>query len=100
MNTDHWILLGGWLLFVLLHSLMAAEWSKRICRLAMGRWFIYYRLLYSLFAFITLGAVLVWQFSITSVVLGPFSILKWLPGLPAGLLGLFLMGASIRKYFF
>jgi methanethiol S-methyltransferase len=79
---------------------MAAEWFKKACRSAMGRWFIYYRLLYSLFAFITLGAVLVWQFSITSVVLGSFSILKWLPGLPAGLLGLFLMGVSIRKYFF
>jgi uncharacterized membrane protein len=100
MNTDHWILLGAWLIFVALHSLTAADWFQRAARSAMGRYFIYYRLLYSLFAFFTLAEVLIWQFSITSPVLGPFPVLKWLAGLPAGLLGIFLMGVSIRKYFF
>ncbi|HMH22447.1 MAG TPA: DUF1295 domain-containing protein [Puia sp.] len=100
MNTDHWILLGAWTFFSLLHSLTAAEWFQEISRSVMGRWFMYYRLFYSLFAFFTLAEVLIWQFSITSPMLGPFAVLKWLVGMPAGILGMALMGASIRKYFF
>src|SRR5882724_486658 len=100
MNKDHWILLGGWFLFASLHSLMAAECFRKACRNAMGRWFIYYRLLYSLFAFLTMGAVLAWQFMIISIDLGPFPTGKWLAGLAALLLGIFLMSVSIRKYFF
>jgi protein-S-isoprenylcysteine O-methyltransferase Ste14 len=100
MNSDHWILLGGWLLFGLLHSLMAAIWFRDIVRPVMGRRFVYYRLIYSTVALLSLAGVLAWQFSITSVRVVAFPVLKWVIGLPLGELGIFLMCDSIRKYFF
>lgn len=100
MNGDYWILLGAWLLFGLLHSLLATEPTKNLFRKAMGRTFKYYRLLYSLFAFFSLAAVLWWQFSIPAITLWSFPIAKYLAGLPAGIAGLWLMAACIRKYFF
>jgi methanethiol S-methyltransferase len=100
MNVQHWILLGSWTLFSLLHSGMATEKFKSLCHSAMGAGAKYYRLLYSIIAFISLGIVLVWQFSIASPAIRIFPLFKWLVGLPAGLLGIVLMAASIRKYFF
>src|SRR5579859_1006236 len=92
MDKAHWILVVGWLLFGLVHSLMAAEWCKAIFRRLMGRRFVYYRLLYAAFAFLSMGAVLYWQFSIKSLPLAFLPILRYLLGLPLGILGLVLMG--------
>ena len=100
MNVNHWILLGYWSLFSLLHHGMATEIFKARCRSVMGTGFKYYRLLYSLIAIISLSFVLIWQFSISSPDLGISTWLKYLVGLPVGILGIFMMGASIRKYFF
>jgi methanethiol S-methyltransferase len=100
MNAEHWIILGYWSLFSLLHSALAREIFKSRCRALMGAGFKYYRFLYSIVATISLGLVLDWQFSIRSPDLKISSWLKYVAGLPFGLLGIFLMGASIRKYFF
>jgi methanethiol S-methyltransferase len=100
MNADHWILLGYWCLFSLLHSVMATEKFKKLCRSALGAGFKYYRLIYSIVAFISLGIVMIWQFSIPSPMLRIYPLIVYLGGVPAGILGIILMGASIRKYFF
>jgi protein-S-isoprenylcysteine O-methyltransferase Ste14 len=100
MNEDHWILLGYWSLFSLLHHGMATEIFKARCRAVMGTGFKYYRLLYSLIAIFSLRFVLRLQLSISSSDLGISTWLKYLVGLPVGILGILIMGASIRKYFF
>jgi protein-S-isoprenylcysteine O-methyltransferase Ste14 len=66
----------------------------------LGRRAMYYRPLYSLFAFLHLGVVIAVQFSIKSFYLASFPLLKYLVGLFAGLPGVILMIVCIRKYFF
>jgi len=100
MNGDHWVLIAGWCLFGLIHSVTADTRFREICQAGMGRCAVYYRLLYSLLALGSLTFVLFWQFSIPSAAIGTFPLLKYLFFLVAGLPGLVLMGASIRKYFF
>jgi methanethiol S-methyltransferase len=100
MNRDHWILLGAWGLFGLIHSMMAGKKVKNVCQTRMGDWYKYYRLAYSFMALLSLGVVLVWQFFIKSAAVGQFPLLKLLAGIPAALIGIFLMGVSIHKYFF
>lgn len=100
MDKAHWILVIGWSLFGLVHSIMATEWFKAFCRRLMDASFKYYRQLYSMLALLSMCAVLYWQFSIKSRPIGSFPVLKYLMGLPLGISGLLLMGVSIRRYFF
>jgi len=78
---------------------MATPLCKRYGAILLGSQGRYYRLLYSLFAFLSLGAVLALQFSIKSPALASFPLLKYLAGLVIGLPGVALMILSIRKYF-
>jgi protein-S-isoprenylcysteine O-methyltransferase Ste14 len=100
LNREHWVLLLAWGLFGLLHSLMATSWCKRFFGRWLGRNKVYYRLAYSLVAFVSLGAVVAIQFSIKSFYLTAFPFLKYFVGLLIGLPGVMLMIVCIRKYFF
>lgn len=99
MDRDHWILLLLWGLFGLLHSLLAAGNVKRYFAVLLGRYAGYYRLFYSLMAFLSLGGVLIVQFSIKSFYVAQFPVVKYLVGLAVGIPGLLLMIVCIRKYF-
>ena len=99
MTADHWILLGAWALFGIEHSLMASDWFVSHCKSVMGDLFRYYRLLYSGIALLSLAAVLLWQFSLPPIVLDPPHVLRWMPGLPAGIVGILLMGRCVLTYF-
>ena len=87
-------------MFGLLHSLMASPGCKRYMETLMGRRAKYHRLLYSIFALLSLGAVVIWQFSISSFYLASFPILKYVIMLILGVPGLVLMIICIRKYFY
>jgi len=100
VNADHWILLLLWGLFGLLHSLMATPLCKRYGAILLGDRGRYYRLIYSLIALLSLGAVLAVQFSIKTWQIASFPLVKYLAGLVIGLPGVLLMILSIRKYFF
>lgn len=100
MNTDHLILLCAWALFGITHSLLASDRVTAACRKVLGRHFIYFRPLYSGIAVLSLAGILLWQFSIPGFAAGSFPMVKWLIGMPAGCLGIWLTGVSIRKYFF
>jgi methanethiol S-methyltransferase len=97
--TDYGILTGYWILFCVIHYVTAMEKCKNMFLSKMGRGFQYYRLIYSFLALGTLIFVLWFQFSINSVVLGIPIRIKYFIGLPFGMLGTFLMGVSISKYF-
>lgn len=99
MNNGHFIILIGWILFCALHSLLASIAWKQVMQKIMGRQFRFYRLYYTLFAFLTLG-ILVWlHLEISSPLL--FTTTWWtrLLGIAIGIGGIIVMAICIRKYF-
>lgn len=98
MIQFHTLLAGCWVLFALLHSLMASLRWKNFLMQRMGHSYRYYRLLYSGFNFALLGLILWYQFSHASVQLFPGFVSQW-AGFPLAAAGLWVMGVCIRKYF-
>jgi methanethiol S-methyltransferase len=97
---NHIVLALLWLLFGIMHSLLAADWWKRIMQRWLGQHFKYYHFAYSVFAAVTLMGILVFQFTMQSTLL--YEAAVWIKGLlclPV-LAGLLIMGVVIRKYFF
>ena len=88
-----------WILYCVVHSLLADVSVKSFIQKITGKWFRYYRITYSLFAFITLAAILYYQFSISSSLLFVSS-LKYFVGAILILPGLYIMAVCIKKYFY
>jgi protein-S-isoprenylcysteine O-methyltransferase Ste14 len=97
---DYGILTGYWVLFCVIHHVFAMDKCKSIFRSKMGKVFRYYRLIYSFLALVTFILVLFHQYSVKSLTLDIVSQIRYFVGLPFGLAGIWLMGISIRKYFF
>ena len=98
--TDHIILVLLWLLFGILHSLLAAGWWKRLMQRWLHAHYKYYHFAYSVFAALTLIGILLFQYTMQSRLL--FTLPGWvnvLLGLPV-LAGVAIMLVVIRKYFF
>lgn len=97
---NHIILVALWLLFGVLHSVLAAEWFKRLMQRWLGGGYKYYNFAYSVFAMLTLIGILIFQFNMPSRLLyvtpGYMKLLLWLPVLA----GLLIMLVVIKKYFF
>ena len=99
MIKEHILLAVFWILYGVLHSLFADTGVKTWLSRRMGRLAVHYRLIYTLFAFITLVAVLLYQVRMTSPLLYTgFPALKII-GAFISLAGLSLMLFCIRKYF-
>lgn len=100
MNSSHTWLAVGWICFCFLHSLLAAPLVKKKIERIFGKYGRNYRIFYSLFAGLSLVAVLIYQFSIQS----PRLFVLAIGGMfVAGLFcitGLVIMAYCIRKYFF
>lgn len=97
---NHIILVLLWVLFGILHSVLAANWWKRLMQQQLGLQFKYYSFSYSVFAAITLIGILVYQVYLQSQLIyvapGWVKLLLCIP-LVAGLV---IMGLLVRKYFF
>lgn len=88
-----------WIVYGVLHSLLAHTAVKDWLSQRMGRLAVHYRLFYTLFAFLSLVAVLLYQVRMTSPLLYTgFPALKLIGGFIT-LMGLSLMLFCIRKYF-
>ncbi len=88
-----------WILYCLLHSIMAATSFKERIKILFGKNYRYYRLFYNLFAVVTLALILLYQFSFTSsLIFVPNSITK-IAGSTITLIGVLIMGICIAKYF-
>jgi protein-S-isoprenylcysteine O-methyltransferase Ste14 len=92
-------LILAWLVFGVLHSVLAVAAVKARLQKMMGSASRYYRLIYSVFAFAILAWVLHQHFSIDEIIL-------WLPGVVEKILawllvlgGLTIMVICIKKYF-
>ena len=100
MLGNHLALIISWVLFAVIHHVMAAEAFKSRCQQLMGSKFRFYRLIFSIIAFITLFSVIYFQLSIDSPLLDIPKVIAFFPGLPMALAGLAIMHICIYKYFF
>jgi protein-S-isoprenylcysteine O-methyltransferase Ste14 len=98
--VEHVLIFVSWVLFGVFHSFFAATATKQRAEKAMGKYFRWYRPLYSVIAFVQTAAILAYQFSVKSIKLWEPETEEWLFFGLTGLAGLLVMGISIRKYFF
>ncbi len=100
MNTTAYIwLFVAWVMFGLLHSILAATSFKTKMQGLMGNSFRYYRLLYSLFAAASLTGVVAYQLTMERVILWHPPLLQQIFALAGALTGLVVMAICIKKYF-
>jgi len=99
LDSNHWILIFLWVLYYTLHSILAATNVKDYFKKTLGKYFRYYRFGYTLFAFVTLLALLLYQYSFASPLLIHSVALKYISAFVLVLPGLFIMLISIKKYF-
>jgi protein-S-isoprenylcysteine O-methyltransferase Ste14 len=88
-----------WIVFCVLHSLLASIRVKQGLQQRLGKSYSYYRLAYTIFAFITLAGVVLYQLSLPTEPF--FQPPHWLviTGYIISGAGLLLMLVCIRKYF-
>jgi len=98
MVFHHIILAIVWIIYCVLHSLLASDWLKRRLKTRMKN-YKWYRLWYSLFAFVFLVVLLYFQVNMTTVTLFISKSIVFILGLVLCLSGLVLMVACIYKYF-
>ena len=99
MNSEHWLLLSLWILYVVLHSFFADAAVKKRIEKAIS-WYRYYRLYYSLFAAISLIILLWYQFSLQSIWLYSSILIQYGLSVVFIIPGLIVMAICIRKYFY
>jgi methanethiol S-methyltransferase len=97
---EHVLIIAFWVLFGVFHSFFAAPAIKLQVEKMMGKYFKWYRPLYSVIAFLQTAAILAYQFSVKSIKLWEPELEEWIFFSLTGLIGLVVMGISIRKYFF
>lgn len=95
----HLILLAAWLAYVFFHSLLATSTVKLYMERFMGKHYSFYRLSYSIFAALTLAAILVYQLNEASPKLYGENLIILIPGAALAVTGLTGMAVCIRKYF-
>jgi len=100
MVKSHVVLLLSWVLFSLIHHVLADSRFKARMQVIMKSRFKYYRLLYSVIAFLTLGGVLMLQLSTASVAIPLPLAVGLIIAVPAGVAGILLMQISLFKYFY
>ncbi len=99
MTFQHYLLAFLWILYCSIHSLLASiplklffeKKSQKLCR--------YYRLVYSIFAGVTLITLLIYQFSFQSVIIIQSTGIEYVAVLILIIPGLSIMALSIIKYF-
>lgn len=99
MLADHILLAFLWILYGVLHSVLAGPGVKRFFEKTVGRFYIHYRLFYTVFAFVGLIAIVWFQLIIPTVNLFKPSAVTGIAGFIIGAAGLVLMLICIKKYF-
>jgi methanethiol S-methyltransferase len=99
LYSNHLFLALFWIIYCVLHSILATEKVKTFFEKTGQNFLRYYRLAYSIFAFITLAFLLYYQYSFSS-----YTLLHWPGGKYFAIIilvlpGLIIMGISILKYF-
>jgi protein-S-isoprenylcysteine O-methyltransferase Ste14 len=98
-TLNHFLLIFFWIIYYAIHSILAATSAKVFFQKKLGKYFRYYRLAYSIFATITLGWLLYFQYSFESPILIKSFPIKYFAILFLILPGITIMFISIKKYF-
>lgn len=98
MILNHIILAVLWIIYCVLHSVLASQRVKNRLKKRMEN-FKLYRLWYTLFAFIFLAAIVYYEIRLSTVRLLPSNNFLLSSGAIVSLFGLVLMAICIRKYF-
>lgn len=99
MIKEHFILAVLWMSYCSIHSLLASQRIKKAVAIFLKDHFKFYRLYYSIFAFISLVAVLLFLIQIQSFFLFDRTILSYVGGCLVGASGVTVMLICIKKYF-
>lgn len=99
MVQQHILLASGWILFCALHSILASPQIKQELKKHSSHLHKYYRLYYTIFAFISLAALLYFQIRMPSLFLFEKNKIFTIAGAFIILCGSIIMGICIRKYF-
>ena len=99
MNTQHIILAAAWIVYCILHSVLASGSVKRWMQAQMGEKFRYYRFAYTLFAFAGLVGILLYQVSLASPMLFKGGLAVRLTASAFAGLGGAMVMLNIIKYF-
>jgi protein-S-isoprenylcysteine O-methyltransferase Ste14 len=99
MLTQHLLLAFMWILYCILHSVLASGTVKKFAEKKIRKSFKYYRLFYTLFAFAGFVFIIYYQIIISSVHLFAVTSLLLIIGFSTMIAGLLIMLVSIKKYF-
>jgi len=99
MLTQHLLLAFMWILYCILHSVLASGTVKKFAEKKIRKSFKYYRLFYTLFAFAGFVFIIYYQIIISSVHLFAVTPLLLIIGFITMIAGLLIMLVSIKKYF-
>lgn len=99
MLEQHLILGSMWIIFCVLHSVLANSRIKKSVAVKAPRFYKNYRFFYTLFAFATLGTVLYYQLQLSSPLLFSPTTAVTLIGWAVMLSGGAIMLVCIKKYF-
>ncbi len=99
MLQQHILLALAWIIFCVLHSVLANNKIQQKIALSFPAFFRYYRLSYTIFAFASLISVLIYQISVTSPMV--YKPVRWLTiaGFGITITGAAIMLICIKKYF-
>ena len=99
MSYNYLILALSWIAYFILHSVLASTQVKVYVKQISITFYRYYRLIYTLFATVSLIFILWFQYSFKSPLLLNSLILKYFSSLLLVIPGFAIMSASIFKYF-
>ena len=99
MLVSHIILAVLWIVYCVLHSLFASLAFKKWMETLTDKHFRLYRLYYTLFAFISLTGIILYQFSISQKIIFKSNSFTLAIGSLVSITGLIIMAICIRKYF-
>lgn len=99
MLKTHLVLALLWILFGVLHSVLAGLGVKNRFANAFPQWARHYRLLYTVFAFFSLGLTVGYQLTLASPFVFRPRLFSTVVGAIVGGGGLLLMAVCIKKYF-
>lgn len=99
MNRDHIILSAAWIIYCVLHSILASGKAKRGAQQWLGAAYRYYRFGYTLFAFAGLVGILLYQVSIDSPLIFESGLGVQLIGAAFAAIGASMVMLNIIKYF-
>ncbi len=99
MLNSHVILALGWILFCALHSVFASLRFKQFAEQRMSNQYKFYRLYYTIFAFISFAVIMIYLFTMNSYKLFAATRVTRISGSLIAFFGIIIMSICIAKYF-